>query len=69
MTYPRTDSWRDDFEPGTPAPVAHALHLLRSAPVWPFPPPKGPVPWTPQQVRQYARQHKQPAPDAPEALL
>jgi hypothetical protein len=32
---------------------------------WPFPPPGGPVPWTPQQQRAYERQRLADAPDAP----
>lgn len=50
-----TSSWRDDydFEPGTNPAVAHAIHALRTAPVWPFPAPGGPVPWTPEQIRQH----------------
>lgn len=31
---------------------------------WPFPPPGGPTPWTPEQVREHDRQHP-PAPPAP----
>ena len=30
---------------------------------WPFPPPGGPVPWTPEQVREHARRHP---PEPPE---
>jgi hypothetical protein len=26
---------------------------------WPFPPPGGPVPWTPAQVREYKRKQQQ----------
>jgi hypothetical protein len=33
---------------------------------WPFPPPEGPTPWTPEQVRDYQRQHPpEPAEPAP----
>ena len=32
---------------------------------WPFPPPGGPVPWTPQQQRAYERQRLADAPAAP----
>lgn len=32
---------------------------------WPFPPPGGPVPWTPAQEREYQRQQRQQLPDAP----
>lgn len=32
---------------------------------WPFPPPGGPIPWTPKQIRDYAKQQRQQAPDAP----
>lgn len=27
--------------------------------VWPFPPPGGPVPLTPKQLREYAKQQRQ----------
>jgi hypothetical protein len=37
--------------------------------IWPFPPPEGPTPWTPEQVRDYQRQQeeqtRQSAPPAP----
>lgn len=26
---------------------------------WPFPPPGGPIPWTPQQIRDYKKQQQQ----------
>lgn len=32
---------------------------------WPFPPPGGPVPWTPEQIKEYERKKKddyEPAP-------
>ena len=32
---------------------------------WPFPPPTGPVPWTPQQIAEYQRQQHQNLPAAP----
>jgi hypothetical protein len=32
---------------------------------WPFPPPGGPVPWTPAQERAYQRQRLREAEDAP----
>lgn len=32
---------------------------------WPFPPPTGPVPWTPQQQRAYKRRQLDEAPEAP----
>jgi hypothetical protein len=28
---------------------------------WPFPPPEGPIPWTPKQVRDYQRQQEERA--------
>jgi hypothetical protein len=34
--------------------------------IWPFPPPGGPIPWTPEQVREYNKQ-QQPPKDAPPA--
>jgi hypothetical protein len=37
-----------------------------SSPAWPFPPPGGPIPWTPQQESAYQRKRIQ---DADEALL
>lgn len=33
--------------------------------VWPFPPPSGPVPWTPHQEREYQRQRLRDAEEAP----
>jgi hypothetical protein len=32
---------------------------------WPFPPPGGPIPWTPEQVRDYQRRARDAAPPAP----
>jgi hypothetical protein len=32
---------------------------------WPFPPPGGPVPWTPDQVKRYAREQREALPAAP----
>lgn len=32
---------------------------------WPFPPPTGPVPWTPKQVQEYARKRLEQTEDAP----
>jgi hypothetical protein len=32
---------------------------------WPFPPPGGPVPWTPAQQRAYERKQRDQLPDAP----
>jgi len=47
MTYPRTESWRDDFdlEPNTHPTIAYALQAMRTAHaarmanerLWPFP--------------------------------
>jgi hypothetical protein len=31
---------------------------------WPFPPPGGPTPWTPEQVRDYQRQQEERAREA-----
>lgn len=31
---------------------------------WPFPPPTGPVPWTPAQIAEYARQQREKAQEA-----
>ena len=33
--------------------------------VWPFPPPGGPVPWTPEQIKEYERQKRDQLPEAP----
>jgi hypothetical protein len=33
--------------------------------MWPFPPPGGPVPWTPQQESEYQRQQRSQLPEAP----
>ena len=33
--------------------------------VWPFPPTGGPIPWTPQQRKDYQRQQRNEAPEAP----
>jgi hypothetical protein len=33
---------------------------------WPFPPPTGPVPWTPEQLKLYEKQKRE---SAGEALL
>jgi hypothetical protein len=33
--------------------------------VWPFPPPTGPVPWTPKQEAEYRRQQRDEAEEAP----
>lgn len=32
---------------------------------WPFPPPGGPVPWTPAQEQAYQQKRRQQLPDAP----
>ena len=32
---------------------------------WPFPPPGGPVPWTPEQEADYQRQQREAEPPAP----
>jgi len=38
--------------------------MLRVNPyTWPFPPPGGPIPWTPEQVREHERRHP---PEPPE---
>lgn len=67
MSQYNTSSWRDDydFELGTNPAVAHAVHALRTQPVWPFPPATGPVPWTPKQIKEYNQQQRQQLPDAP----
>jgi hypothetical protein len=31
---------------------------------WPFPPPTGPVPWTPEQIKQYEQQKRDSVGDA-----
>jgi hypothetical protein len=35
-----------------------------TTPLWPFPPPGGPTPWTPEQVRDYQRQQEERAREA-----
>jgi hypothetical protein len=35
-----------------------------TAPLWPFPPPGGPIPWTPEQVRDHQRQQEKRAREA-----
>jgi hypothetical protein len=32
---------------------------------WPFPPPGGPTPWTPEQIKEYERQKREQLPEAP----
>lgn len=32
---------------------------------WPFPPPSGPTPWTRKQIKQYAKQQREQAGEAP----
>lgn len=32
---------------------------------WPFPLPTGPIPWTPAQVKQYARERREAMQEAP----
>ena len=32
---------------------------------WPFPPPTGPIPWTPKQIREYAEKQRQQLPESP----
>lgn len=32
---------------------------------WPFPPPTGPVPWTPAQEKAYQQQRLREAPESP----
>jgi len=32
---------------------------------WPFPPATGPVPWTAQQIKDYAQQQRAQLPEAP----
>jgi hypothetical protein len=36
-----------------------------TAPIWPFPPPTGPVPLTPKQIQEYARKQREELPEAP----
>lgn len=33
--------------------------------VWPFPPPSGPIPWTPAQEQAYQRKQREQAEEAP----
>ena len=39
--------------------------MIPPVPVWPFPPPSGPVPWSAAQVREYEKQKLDDVPDAP----
>lgn len=32
---------------------------------WPFPSPGGPIPWTPKQIKDYARKQREEMDDAP----
>ena len=32
---------------------------------WPFPPPGGPIPWTPKQIKEYEEQQRAKLPEAP----
>ena len=32
---------------------------------WPFPPPSGPIPWTPKQIANYKRQQREQEEPAP----
>ena len=32
---------------------------------WPFPPPGGPVPWTPEQEQAYQQKRRQQLPESP----
>ena len=34
-------------------------------PYWPWPPPSGPTPWTRKQIKQYAKQQREKAGEAP----
>jgi hypothetical protein len=36
---------------------------------WPFPPPGGPIPWTPEQIERYAREQREALPAAPFTFL
>lgn len=33
--------------------------------MWPFPPPAGPTPWTRKQIKEYAKQQRDKAGEAP----
>ena len=39
--------------------------MLTAQMTWPFPPPGGPTPWTPEQVKEYERKRLQETPPAP----
>jgi len=41
------------------------MSLLNRQQVWPFPPPTGPVPWTPAQEAAYKRKQLDDAEEAP----
>lgn len=38
---------------------------MNTPPVWPFPPPTGPTPWTPQQIAEYKKAQRDKLPAAP----
>ena len=38
---------------------------MNTAPPWPFPPPGGPTPWTPEQVREHEQRARDAAEPAP----
>ena len=41
------------------------MSLTMKPATWPFPPPTGPVPWTPKQEAAYKRKRVQDAEEAP----
>ena len=55
--------WPDDLDPNSL--TGHALRALHQRAQWPFPPPTGPVPWTAEHEREYARQQRERLPEAP----
>jgi hypothetical protein len=55
--------WPDDLDPGSL--TGHAMRALHWQAQWPFPPPTGPVPWTAADEREYAKQQREQAPEAP----
>ena len=45
--------------------MQHEVATRGTVMTWPFPPPGGPVPWTPQQESEYQRQQRNQLPESP----
>lgn len=72
MSSHRIDGQKDAMEGRPPTPPAAPWPAYEAAIQaeymegysWPFPPPGGPTPWTPEQVREHARRQAEQARDA-----